>query len=58
MLDAARMLKNGPPLKRSVVFVALTAEEKGLLGAQCFAMNPSVSEQSCQRQSRHADPDA
>ncbi|HAY07768.1 MAG TPA: M28 family metallopeptidase [Hyphomonas sp.] len=43
MLDAARMLKNGPPLKRSVVFVALTAEEKGLLGAQYFAMNPSVS---------------
>ena len=43
MLDAARMLKNGPPLKRSVVFIALTAEEKGLLGAQYFAMNPSVS---------------
>lgn len=42
MLDAARMLKNGPPLKRSVVFIALTAEEKGLLGAQYFAMNPSV----------------
>ncbi|MFN7180218.1 M28 family metallopeptidase [Hyphomonas sp.] len=43
MLDAARMLKNGPPMKRSVVFLALTAEEKGLLGAQYFAMNPSVS---------------
>lgn len=43
MLDAARMLKNGPPLKRTVVFIALTAEEKGLLGAQYFAKNPSVS---------------
>lgn len=43
MLDAARMLRNGPPLKRSVVFIGLTAEEKGLLGAQYFAMNPSVS---------------
>lgn len=42
MLDAARMLKNGPPLKRSVAFVALTAEEKGLLGAQYFSLNSSV----------------
>ncbi|MFN7163453.1 MAG: M28 family metallopeptidase [Hyphomonas sp.] len=42
MLDAARMLKAGPALKRSVVFIALTAEEKGLLGAQYFAMKPSV----------------
>jgi hypothetical protein len=42
MLDAARMLRNGPPLRRTVVFIALTAEEKGLLGAQYFAMNPSV----------------
>lgn len=43
MLDAARMLKNAPPLKRSVVFIALTAEEKDLLGAQYFAKKPSVS---------------
>ena len=42
MLEAARMLKAGPPLKRTVVFAAVTAEEKGLLGAQYFAMNPSV----------------
>lgn len=42
MLDAARMLKAGPPLKRTVVFAAVTAEEKGLLGAQYFAKNPSV----------------
>lgn len=41
--DAARMLKSGPPLRRTVVFAAVTAEEKGLLGAQYFAMNPSVS---------------
>jgi len=43
MLDAARMMKAGPPLKRTVVFVALTAEEKGLLGAQYFAMNPPMA---------------
>lgn len=42
MLEAARMLKNGPALRRTVVFAAVTAEEKGLLGAQYFAMNPSV----------------
>lgn len=42
MIDAARMLKNGPPLRRSVMFIALTAEEKGLLGAQYFTENPTV----------------
>lgn len=42
LLEAARMLKAGPPMKRSVMFIALTAEEKGLLGAQYFAQNPTV----------------
>lgn len=42
LLEAARMLKAGPPLKRSVMFIALTAEEKGLLGAQYFAENPTL----------------
>ncbi len=42
MLEAARMLKNGPPLRRTVLFAAVTAEEKGLLGAQYFANNPTV----------------
>lgn len=42
LLEAARMLKAGPPVKRSVIFIALTAEEKGLLGAQYFAENPTV----------------
>jgi len=42
MLNAARMLKNGPALRRTVVLAAVTAEEKGLLGAQYVAMNPSV----------------
>lgn len=46
MLDAARMLQNGPALKRSVMFIALTAEEKGLLGAQYFALNPTMPERS------------
>ena len=42
LLEAARMLKAGPAMKRSVMFIALTAEEKGLLGAQYFAQNPTV----------------
>ena len=46
LLEAARMLKAGPPMKRSVMFIALTAEEKGLLGAQYFAENPTVPKES------------
>ncbi|ABI76318.1 peptidase, M20/M25/M40 family [Hyphomonas neptunium ATCC 15444] len=46
LLEAARMLKAGPPMKRSVMFIALTAEEKGLLGAQYFAENPTVPKEN------------
>jgi len=42
LLEAARELKQGAPPKRSLAFVALTAEEKGLLGAEWFANHPSV----------------
>ncbi|HRN61477.1 MAG TPA: M28 family metallopeptidase [Luteimonas sp.] len=42
LLEAARELKEGAPPKRSLLFVALTAEEKGLLGAEWFANTPSV----------------
>jgi Zn-dependent M28 family amino/carboxypeptidase len=43
MLEAARTLaaERQPP-KRSALFVALTAEEKGLLGAEWFVRNPTV----------------
>ncbi|MFK8029387.1 MAG: M28 family metallopeptidase [Gammaproteobacteria bacterium] len=41
MLEAARALKANPP-RRSVMFLAVTAEEKGLLGAEYFALNPTV----------------
>ena len=43
MLEAARTLagERTPP-KRSALFVALTAEEKGLLGAEWFATHPTV----------------
>ena len=43
MLDVAAMLKeNGTKLRRSVLFVAVTAEEKGLLGSKFFANAPTV----------------
>jgi Zn-dependent M28 family amino/carboxypeptidase len=41
MLEAATALAASPP-RRSVLFVATTAEEKGLLGAQRFAREPTV----------------
>jgi Zn-dependent M28 family amino/carboxypeptidase len=42
-LDVAAMLKeSGTKLKRSVVFVAVTGEEKGLLGSKFFATMPTV----------------
>lgn len=42
MLEAAQQLaRSAAPRKRSLLFVALTGEEKGLLGAQWFAAHPS-----------------
>ncbi len=45
MLEVARQLAQAPP-KRSVVFIALTAEEKGLNGSDYFARNPTVPRDS------------
>ena len=43
MLDVAAMLKErSVNLRRSVLFVAVTAEEKGLLGSRYFANSPTV----------------
>ncbi|MFC3551984.1 M28 family metallopeptidase [Lysobacter cavernae] len=43
MLEAANHLAHAPaPLQRSLLFVAVTAEEKGLLGAEWFAQHPTV----------------
>lgn len=41
MLETARVLSEGEPLRRSVVFIALTAEERGLLGSAHIAANPT-----------------
>lgn len=43
LLDVAAMLKeSGTRPRRSIVFAAVTGEEKGLLGSKFFALNPSV----------------
>jgi Zn-dependent M28 family amino/carboxypeptidase len=41
LLEIARALKAAPP-RRSVLFVAVTGEEKGMLGSRFFAANPAV----------------
>ena len=42
MLETARLFAQGKPPRRSILFVAVTAEEKGLVGSEYFAMNPTV----------------
>ena len=42
LLEIARAFKAGPPPKRSVLFLAVTAEEKGLLGSKWYAEHPLV----------------
>ncbi len=47
MFEAARILHAQPTApKRSLLFVALTAEEKGLLGAEWFADHPTAPVES------------
>jgi Peptidase family M28 len=44
LIEVARLLKqSGAPPKRSIVFVAVTAEEKGLLGSKYYAARPTVA---------------
>src|SRR5579862_1610920 len=42
VLDIAHRLKQGPPPRRSVLFLLFTAEEKGLLGSSYYAKRPTV----------------
>ena len=45
LIEMARALAQTPP-KRSVAFIALTGEEKGLQGSRYFAANPAVPAKS------------
>jgi Zn-dependent M28 family amino/carboxypeptidase len=40
LLDVARAFAHGTPPDRSVIFIAYTAEEKGLLGSEYYAAHP------------------
>ena len=42
VLAIARAAAQGPPPRRSLLFVFVTAEESGLLGSEYFALNPTV----------------
>ncbi|WP_095011182.1 M28 family peptidase [Tsuneonella mangrovi] len=42
MTELARKLGSGPKLDRDVYFLATTAEERGLLGAEAFTENPPI----------------
>lgn len=42
LLETARVFSQMPAPKRSILFVAVTAEEKGLLGSDYYASNPTV----------------
>jgi hypothetical protein len=46
VLDIAHRLKKGPKPRRSILFVIVTAEEKGLLGSHYFAGHPTVPRDS------------
>jgi Zn-dependent M28 family amino/carboxypeptidase len=40
LLELGRAFAKAPPTDRSIVFLAVTAEEKGLLGSEYYASNP------------------
>ena len=42
LIELAKMAAAGPKPKRSILFVAVTGEEKGLLGSKYFAAHPTV----------------
>ena len=42
VLELARAFKALPPTRRSILFLFVTAEERGLLGSDYFARNPTV----------------
>jgi len=46
VLDIAHRLKQGPPPRRSILFLVFTAEEKGLLGSSYYARRPTVPKTS------------
>jgi Zn-dependent M28 family amino/carboxypeptidase len=46
VIELARVLASGPPLRRSVLFIAFSGEEIGALGSSWFVNHPTVPLQS------------
>lgn len=42
MLETARQFSGSGPPRRSILFIAVTAEEKGLVGSEYYATHPTV----------------
>jgi hypothetical protein len=42
MIEAARIISEGPRPARSIMFIAFTGEELGLIGSSYYARNPTV----------------
>jgi adenosine deaminase len=42
LIETARLVREGGATRRSIVFVAVTGEEKGLLGSRYYAAHPTV----------------
>jgi len=42
LIEEAKRFKTAAPPRRSILFLAVTAEEKGLIGSDYFAHNPTV----------------
>jgi len=42
VIELARAVHDGPPLRRNVLFIAFTGEEMGLLGSRHFVEHPTV----------------
>ena len=46
MLETARLFAKSPQPRRSILFLAVTAEEKGLVGSEYYATHPTVPRDS------------
>ncbi len=44
MLETARLFAQAPAPRRSVVFLAVTAEEQGLIGSEYFSRHPTLAD--------------
>jgi hypothetical protein len=42
LMELARLLSAGPPLQRSILFIAFSGEEEGLLGSQHWVAEPPI----------------